>query len=136
MDDIRDHFPIFCISELNVKKPFKNNNELFYRENTNDNIKRLNDFLALQNWQTVYNTYNVSESYNNFVEIFLHLYNHSCPIKHCKLKNNNNTWSTNGLRKACWTKNNLYVTSKTNPTMSNENKHKKYKNKLTNIMRN
>ena len=29
MDDISDHFPIFCISELNVKKPLKDNNEHF-----------------------------------------------------------------------------------------------------------
>ena len=67
MDDISDHFPIFLISELNVKKPLKNNKKLFYRENTNDNIKKLNDFLALQNWQSVYNAHNVNESHNNFV---------------------------------------------------------------------
>ena len=84
MEDISDHIPIFCISELDVKKPLKNNNELFYRENTNDNIKKLNNFLTLQNWQTVYNAYNVNESYINFFEIFLHLYNLSCPIRHCK----------------------------------------------------
>ena len=84
MDDISDHFPIFCISELDVKKQLNNNNELFYRENTNDNIKKLNNFLTLQNWQTVYNANNVNESYNNFIEIFLHLYNISCPIRHCK----------------------------------------------------
>ena len=86
---------------MDVKKPLKNNNELFYRENINDNIKKLDDFLALQNWQTVYNAYNVNESYNNFVDIFLHLYNLSCFIKHCKLKNNYKTWLTNGLKNAC-----------------------------------
>ena len=32
MEDISDHFPIFCISELDVKKPLKNNNELFIRK--------------------------------------------------------------------------------------------------------
>ena len=101
MEDIIDHFPIFCISELDVKKQLKNNNELFYRENTNDNIKKLNNFLTLQNCQTVYNANNVNESYNNFIEIFLHLYNLSCPIRHCKLKNNNKTWFTNGLKYAC-----------------------------------
>ena len=42
------YFPIFCISELDVKKQLNNNNELFYRENTNDNIKKLNNFLTLQ----------------------------------------------------------------------------------------
>ena len=62
MDDISNYFPIFCTSELNVKKPLKNKKELFNREKTNDNIKKLNDFLALQNWQTVYNAYNVDES--------------------------------------------------------------------------
>ena len=67
MDDISDNLTNSCISELNVKKPLKNNNELIYRENTNDNIKKLNDFLALQNWQTVINSYNVNNSYNNFV---------------------------------------------------------------------
>ena len=46
MEDISDHFPIFCISELDVKKPLKNNNELIYRENTNDNIKKHKNFLT------------------------------------------------------------------------------------------
>ena len=64
MEDISDHFPIFFISELEIKKPLKNNNERFYRENTIDNIKKLNNFLTLQNWQTVYNAYNINESYN------------------------------------------------------------------------
>ena len=31
---------------------------------------------------------------------------------------------------------NLYVKFKTNPTLYNENKYKKYENKLTNIIRN
>ena len=42
MDDHSDHFPIFCVSELNVKKHSRMNNErlmTFYRKNTNDNIK-------------------------------------------------------------------------------------------------
>ena len=67
MEDISEHFHIFCISELNVNKPLKNNNELFYGENINDNIKKLSDFLALQNWQTIYNVHNVNESYIAFV---------------------------------------------------------------------
>ena len=68
-------------------------------ENTNDNIRKCNDFLALQNWQIVYNAHTVNELYNNFVEIFQHLCSFSCPIKHCRLKNNNKTWSTNGIKK-------------------------------------
>ena len=108
----------------------------FYRENTNENIKKPNNFLTLQNWQTVYNAYNANESYNNFVEIFLHLYNLSCPIRHCRLKNNNKTWFTNGFKNACRKKNILYVQFKTNQTLYNENKYKRYKNKLTNIIRN
>ena len=97
---------------------------------------KLNNFLTLQNWQTVYNANNVNESYNNFIEIFLHSYNLSCPIRHCKLKNNNKTWFTNGLKNACRKKYILYVKFKTDPTLYNENKYKKYKNKLTNIIRN
>ena len=98
-------------------------------------LRNLIIFLHCKNWQTVYNAYNVNESYNNFFEIFQHLYNLSCPIRHCKLKNNNKTWFTNGLINACRKKNILYVKSNTNPTLYNENKYKKYKNKLTNIIR-
>ena len=29
MDGISEHFPIFCISDLNVMKPLKDNNDLF-----------------------------------------------------------------------------------------------------------
>ena len=86
---------------MNERKPLRNNNELFYGENTNDNIKKLNDFLALLNWQTVCNAFNQNESYDDFVEIFPHLCNLSCPIKHCKLKNSNTTWFTNGLMNVC-----------------------------------
>ena len=59
MDDISDHFPIFCMSEFDVKKPLRT---FLYRENSNDDVKKLNDFLPLQNWQTVYNAYYVNES--------------------------------------------------------------------------
>ena len=86
MDANSDQILFLCISELNVKKPLKNNNELFYRENTNDNDKKLNDFLALKNLQTVYNVYNVNASHSNFAEIFVHLHNLSCPIEQSRLK--------------------------------------------------
>ena len=66
----------------------------------------------------------------------MNICNLSCPIKHCKLRNDNMTWHTNGLRNVCRIKNNLYVKFKTNQTLYNGNIYKKYKNKLTNIMRN
>ena len=35
------------------------------------------------------------------LKYYKHLCNLSCPIKHCKLKYNNKTWFTNGLKNAC-----------------------------------
>ena len=43
-------------------------------DDISDHIKKLNDFLSLQNWQSVYNGSNVNESHNNFVGIFITIY--------------------------------------------------------------
>ena len=56
----------FFSSKLNVSMKVQNQ-VYFKRGNKEDDIKRHNYFLSLQNWQSVYNGSNVNESGNNFV---------------------------------------------------------------------
>ena len=62
-------------------------------------------------------------------------YNHCCPMKEHKCKKHHKAWITNSLKDACKKKNKLYVAFFLNPTFPNECKYKRYKNKLTNILR-
>lgn len=64
-------------------------------------------------------------------------YDRNCPIK--KITNRNKyldtPWITKGLKNACRKKNTLYREFLKNRTEQVENKYKKYKNKLTTILR-
>ena len=44
---------------------------------------------------------NVNESYNNFVGIFVDIYDYCCPLKQGVIKKNSMTWITDCLRNAC-----------------------------------
>ena len=91
--------------------------------------------MALESWHLVFGANDVNDSYNIFIDIFMKHYNHCCPMKEHKCKKHHKAWITNSLKDACKKKNKLHVAFKKNPTFQNEGKYKKYKNKLTNILR-
>ena len=91
--------------------------------------------MALESWHLVFGANDVNDSYNIFIDIFMKHYNNCCPMKEHKCKKHHKAWITNSLKDACKKKNKLYVAFKKNPTFQNECKYKKYKNKLTNILR-
>ena len=91
--------------------------------------------MALESWHLVFGANDVNDSYYIFIDIFMKHYNHCCPMKEHKCKKHHKAWITNSLKDACKKKNKLYVAFKKNPTFQNECKYKKYKNKLTNILR-
>ena len=51
------------------------------------------------------------------------------------MKKHNKAWITNSIKDACKEKKKLYVALRKNHTFQNECKYKRYKNKLTNILR-
>ena len=79
----------------------------------------------------------MDKAYDNFISTIKAIYNEECPKSKVKInvKNVNKPWFTTGLKNACLKKNKLYrlfITTK------NENaglKYKRYKNKLTSILR-
>ena len=131
--DISDHFPIFSILQKDINK--KEAEQFFnLRANSEQNICKLGCLLALESWHLVFGANDVNDSYNVFIDNFMRHYNHCCPMKEHKCKKHHEAWITNSLEDAC-KKNKLYVAFKKNQTFQNECKYKKYKNKLTNILR-
>ncbi len=93
--------------------------------------------LLVQNWEKVYNESDIDSAYETFLRIFTSLYEKNCPLKHYyrKRKYNDRPWFTKGLQNACKKKNTLYREFIKQKTKEAENKYKKYKNKLINIIR-
>ena len=84
----------------------------------------------------VYNHYDPNEAYDAFLSIFIALYDKHCPLRVQKeRKIEEKPWMTRGLENACKKKNILYKQFLKTRTKEAENKYKKYKNKLTSIMR-
>lgn len=91
----------------------------------------------LQDWSPVFRETDVDSAYNNFLDIFVSLYNNHCPVKEY-YKNNKNTkypWLTKGIINACKKKNILYKSFIKSKTKEAELKYKVYKNKLTGVIR-
>lgn len=74
-------------------------------------------------------------AYEKFLSIFLSLYNKTCPVVHYsrKIKFAECPWISRGLQNACKKKNALYKVYIKEKTK--EARYKKYKNKLTIIIR-
>ncbi|KAF7660965.1 hypothetical protein LDENG_00270650, partial [Lucifuga dentata] len=71
------------------------------------------------------------------MKILMELYERNCPLRNYsqKYKSENNPWMTKGLQNACKKKNALYRKFIKCRTKETKTKYKKYKNKLTSIIR-
>ncbi|XP_060780217.1 uncharacterized protein LOC132888186 isoform X1 [Neoarius graeffei] len=137
LTDISDHLPIFNVYYCNYSKKKDTKNYKYIRVKTEETMIALKNDLIIQDWNVVYKKKDVDKAYEEFLIIFNELYNKNCPIK--KYSNihryTNSPWVTKGLQNACKKKNILYRQFLKHRTIEGEEKYKKYKNKLTNIIR-
>lgn len=135
-NDISDHLPVFMVHEANNLKNKNRNSFTYKRVITEQSKLAFKNDLAAQTWENVIIEQDVNRAYNSFVETFIRLYNKNCPIKKYKKNDCAKTpWMTKGLLNACKKKNNLYKQFLKYRTNEAELKYKKYKNKLTSILR-
>ena len=89
------------------------------------------------NWELLHNHDSVDDVFNQFTNKITSLYDEYCPIKKVKIRSKLNSppWLTRSLVKACRKKNRLYKNHIMNKNIITEGKYKKYKNKLTSILR-
>ena len=111
-----------------------------YKLSRNFNETNIQEFkIALQNisWDDVYRCDNVNEAYDNFINVFTKFYEQYFPVKSVRIdkKAKKHPWMTKGLINACKKKNHLYRSFVKSKNLKIEEKYKRYKNKLTAILR-
>lgn len=135
--DISDHLPVFTVYDCKyrINKPDKQTE--FRRVRSEESINRLKKDLLAQNWDIIYQEKDINKAYDIFLELFKYVYDKNCPIKEYsrKLRHTNCPWITKGIQNACKKKNTLYREFIRWGTKEKENKYKKYKNNLTQIIR-
>lgn len=129
--DISDHLPIYRLYNYNHKHA-KREHKIYRRIRTEDSLTAFQNDLMTQNWDTIYRNNSINEAYEEFQEKCNKLYD--TEIKH-KQKYGEHSWITKGLQNACKKKNTLYREFIRLRTTDVENKYKKYRNKLINIIR-
>jgi hypothetical protein len=109
INDISDHLPIFLFSKHAKRNKDYHHYKMIRRINDN-NIQLMKNELSEQNWNLVCNCNNVNLAYDNFLDIFMKVYNKHCPLQkvYVKQKSIERPWFNNSLKNACKKKNILY----------------------------
>ena len=136
INDVSDHLPIYQITEY----AHCTNKKIVYNKRrvvNETNLAVLINDLKETNWNTVIHSENVNFMYDTFSEKLANSYNKNCPIMNEKKrkKRTDKPWMTKSLINACKKKNLLYREFLKKRTDECESKYKRYKNKLTSILR-
>ena len=137
INDITDHLPVFIVYNCNYNKTSKDIRPQYRRVRTEESMIALENNLIAYDWDSIYKENDVNIAYDKFGKSFKQLYDKNCPVREDRRKNKhkNDPWISKGLQNACKKKNTLYREFVKHRTKEAENKYKKYKNKLTSIIR-
>ena len=131
-DDLSDHFPIFLISTLNTKFLHPRANETVFDY---QRIDEFNNFLTekLADFQTCTDPDIACDWLIQAYEDGIHKY--SKLVKQSRRSTPFKSWVTPAILCSINNKNKLYRKYIKSPTVKNENNYKRYRNLLTNILR-
>lgn len=135
-DSISDHMPVFTMINSSHGNISKGDAVKYFRDNSRPNMEKFQAALSTQEWDSVCADDDANTAYTRFITQVTDHYNTCCPMK--KATNNKTTtkpWITRGLQLACRKKRRLYCEMINNRSQSNVEKYKRYKNKLTTILR-
>ena len=136
INDISDHLPIFAV--INYRGWISTENLKKYktiRQFTDENMQALNNYLIRFDWTTITSCTDVDECYSLFINEIIDAINFQSFKKKVHLRTSHNPWMTKGIINACNKKNNLYKIFIKNRNEINEQRYKKYKNKLISVLR-
>ena len=93
--------------------------------------------LSQVDWSGIYISNDANTSYNNFIDLFMSVYNDCFPLVNQRSKNNcKKPWITNGLLTSIKKKNKMYIAYIRKPCEKSRLKYTVFKNKLTSLLRN
>jgi len=93
------------------------------------------DRVSYENWEEVFLEDNVNTISNNFLNIYLRIFNASFPVVKSKESTKSNRWLTTGIRISCTTKRNLYATYRNSMDPNYKAHYKKYCKILSSVIR-
>ena len=88
MCDISDHFPVFTCKEVithNCKQISMTYDK--FRNHSEVNMIKHYEKISNESWNAIYDTDNVDEAHNNFINTVSTLYNECCPLRNEQPKN-------------------------------------------------
>ena len=137
INDLSDHLPVYQICDY-VDNIHQQENQCFETRPINE--EKLQSFintLANMKWEVILNNEDVNFTYTKLIEIFANTCESSFPVRKLsrKTKRQHKPWMTPGLKNACKKKNVLYKRFLKARSDAAEVRYKKYKNKLTSILR-
>ena len=134
--DISDHLPVFSISRDQYNDP-DITTPIVYREKSESNVLKFQNELRNINWPNLKGYNNPSYAYASFLNEYRAVYNSCFPLRKQTIKRGilNKPWLSKGLLESISKKNKFYQCYLCNPSPQNEEKYKKYKNKLNRSLR-
>jgi hypothetical protein len=138
--DISDNLPIVHVRNSKIHLESTRTAEFICERIINDsNIQSFTNEIKCISWENVLSNNNSTESNNEFFELFANAYEKNFPLTKKVLKKkidkNKSPWMTKCIAKSVKKKNTLYKKYLCHPTTNNEDKYKRYKNKLNHIIK-
>ena len=132
--DITDHFPIIHIDWKNEQA--YSEATLVKRLHSHRNKQSFFTELTALDWNEMYMQNDTQAAFSRFHATFLKLYDKHFPKRKITEKyNNRKPWLSEGLKQSIRNKNKLYIHMLKMRTASNEIKYKRYRNKLTHVLK-
>lgn len=137
INDASDHLPVLAFI-LNETIPSQCCEKTVVRDFSENNIINFRTHLTHLNWSSLLVDTDPNESYKSLSIEFLKIYDQNFPTKIIKTKKYNNylaPWMTKALLISIRKKNKLYKKFLTSQNSLHESRYKKYKNKLTHLIK-
>jgi hypothetical protein len=90
--------------------------------------------LQEENWDSVYNTNNINEMFNNFQNTLIRNFDNSFPVITTGNRRNSANWITNGIKISCNRKRELYLLRRNSNNPQVINFYNKYCSMLKNVI--
>ena len=107
MCDISDHFSVLTCKKVIIHTWKQISMTSYYkvRNHSEVNMIKLHEKLSNESWNAIYDTNNVDEAYNNFMNTVSTSYNECCPLRNGQTKKIlSKPWMTKKFINACKTK--------------------------------
>jgi len=136
LSKMSDHFPIFLF--LNKSKNSPPSSNILKRDFSQRNIELFKQKLVICEWDDICNIDDTERAYNAFHTKFFNLYNDNFPERAIRFNKNfhkKEPWITAGILVSRRTKNRLAKESFVNPSETNRNNFKQYRNIYNRVIR-